>query len=292
MRSREWIMATAFLAPALFFYTLFLAVPLVGTLVLGFTEWSGFNFSDIRFVGLDNFRQMGSDSIFWQALGHNLIFLCGAIGVKTFLALLIALALEQNLRFSSFFRGVYLMPTVLSLVVIGLVFSFALSSSLGFVNPLLQNVGLGSFAGDWLGDQHRVLPVLILIDAWGGFGLFMFLFLIRIMSIPQELHDAAYVDGASGFQHLWFLTLPLLKRTASMVVLLASIEALKSFALIYVMTNGGPNHGSEVLSTWAYFNAFTANKVGYGSAVLVILLMITFVFAFIQVTRSQSIEDF
>jgi raffinose/stachyose/melibiose transport system permease protein len=286
-RHGAWLLVVPFIAPSLIFYTVFLIVPLLGTLALSFTDWSGISFATIRFVGLANYRQLGSDPVFWESLQHNLIFLLGAILLKTTLALLLALALEQNLRFSAFFRGVYLMPTVISLVVVGIVFSLALSPSLGLVNPFLQAIGLGQFAGSWLGDPQKVLPLVIVIDTWQGFGLYMFLFITRLIAIPQELHDAAFVDGASGRQDIWYVTLPLLKSTAAMVVLLAAIESLKAFALIYVMTNGGPNHQSEVLSTWAYFSAFTANKVGYGSAILVVLLLITFCLAYIQVTRFQ-----
>ena len=290
-RRRVWLLVVPFVVPSLIFYTVFLIVPLLGTLALSFTDWSGISLANIRFVGLANYRQLGSDPVFWESLQHNLIFLLGAILLKTTLALLLALALEQNLRFSAFFRGVYLMPTVISLVVVGIVFSLALSPSLGLINPFLQAIGLGQFAGSWLGDPQKVLPLVIVIDTWQGFGLYMFLFITRLIAIPQELHDAAFVDGASGRQDIWYVTLPLLKSTAAMVVLLAAIESLKAFALIYVMTNGGPNHQSEVLSTWAYFNAFTANKVGYGSAILAVLLLITFCLAYIQVTRFQPKDN-
>jgi len=291
VRRHEWILALPFVAPSFIFYTLFLVVPLIGTVLLSFTDWSGISFSDIRFIGLGNYKQLGADPVFWASLQHNVIFLLGAIFFKVTVALLLALALEQRLRFSNFFRGIYLMPTVISLVVVGIVFNLALSPSLGMINPFLQAVGLGSFAGGWLGDPQKVLPIIIVIDTWQGFGLYMFLFITQLITIPQELHEAAYIDGANGRQDIWYLTLPLLKSTAAMVVLLAAIESLKAFALIYVMTNGGPNHQSEVLSTWAYFNGFTANKVGYGSAILVFLLIITFALAYIQVTRFQRKDN-
>jgi ABC-type sugar transport system permease subunit len=120
----------------------------------------------------------------------------------------------------------------------------------------------------------------------------MFLFISRLVSIPQELHEAAFVDGASLRQDIWHITLPLLKPTAAMVLLLAAIDSLKIFATVYIMTRGGPSHASEVLSSWAYFQAFTANKVGYGSAILIVLLVITFILAYIQVTRFQPKEEY
>lgn len=289
--ARHWLLALPFLAPALLFYVVFLLVPLLGTLALSVTEWNGFNLADIRFVGGDNFRTMGDDPVFWQSLRHNLGFLGGSVVLKTTVALLVALALDQRLPFSHLLRGVYLMPTVISLVVVGVVFTLLFSPSLGLVNPFLESIGLGRFAGAWLGDPKLALPILVVIDTWHGFGLYMFLFISRLIAIPQDLHDAAFVDGANGWQDILHITLPLMKSMVAMVVLLAAIEALKMFSLVYVMTKGGPNHATEVLSTWAYFQAFTANKIGYGSAILVVLLAITFVLAYIQVTRFQFAED-
>jgi raffinose/stachyose/melibiose transport system permease protein len=287
----EWLLAIPFLAPALVFYAIFLLVPLLGTLLLSVTDWSGFNITDIEFVGLDNFRTLGNDEVFWLSLRHNLTFLVGSVFLKTSVAMVLALALDLHLPFSNFFRGVYLMPTVISLVVVGIVFSLVLSPSLGLINPFLTAIGLERFAGTWLGSPQMALPIVIAIDVWHGFGLYMFLFISRLMAIPQDLHDAAFVDGANGWQDIVHITLPLMKSMVAMVVLLASIESLKLFSIVYVMTKGGPNHATEVLSTWAYFQAFTANKVGYGSAILVVLLVITFILAYIQVTRFQGQDD-
>lgn len=291
-RRPDWILAAPFLAPALFFYTLFLIVPLLGTIALSFTEWSGFNFANIKAAGLDNYRAMGADPIFWLSLRHNVIFMVGAIALRVTLALFLALALDQRVPLSSLFRGIYLLPAVISLVVVGVVFRLALSPSLGLINPFLSAIGLDHLTGDWLGNPNRVLPILILIDMWHGFGLYMFLFIARLAAISEELHEAAFVDGANGFQDILHITLPLLRGTAAMVLLLAAIDSLKVFATIYVMTNGGPNHRSEVLSTWAYFQAFTANKVGYGNAILVVLLVITFILAYIQTTYFQPRDEY
>ena len=290
--TREGLLALPFLAPALAFYALFLMVPLLGTIALSFTKWSGFNFADIQWVGAANFKELGNDAIFWQSLRHNLAFLFGSVFLKTTIALLLALALDQKLPFSNFFRGVYLMPTVISLVVVGIVFTLVFSPSLGLANPFLEAIGLGRFARPWLGDPSTVLPLIIVIDAWHGFGLYMFLFISRLIAIPQDLHDAAFVDGASGWQDVLHITLPLLKSMITMVVLLAAIESLKMFALVFILTRGGPNHASEVLSSWAFFQGFTANKVGYGSAILVVLLIVTFIMAYIQVTRFQPKEEY
>jgi raffinose/stachyose/melibiose transport system permease protein len=276
--------------PAFSVYTLFLIVPLAGTLVLSLTSWDGISWSSLQFVGFANFREIFHDSTFTLALKNNGIFLAGAIIVKTTLALAFAVALEQRLRFSKLFRSIYLMPAVMSLVTIGIVFNLVLSPTFGFMNPLLHQVGLGQYAGEWLGDPHRAFPLIIAIDAWHDFGVYMFLFLIRLMNIPEEFYEAALVDGARRLRALWHVTLPLLRSTIILVVMLASIESLKLFDLVYVLTQGGPGDSTEVLSHYAYLQNFQGNRVGYGSAILVVLLGITLCLsiAFVSLQRVRS----
>ena len=281
----------AFLGPALGFYLAFMMVPLLGTFLLSFTDWPGFSLEQIDWVGLDNFRELAGDDVFWSALRHNIMLLVGAIVLNTGLALVLALALDQHLRGSSFFRGVFLMPTVISLVVVALVFGLGLSPSLGFINPAFEALGLGRFAGEWLGDPDRVLPMILLLDTWSSFGLYMFLLIARLIAIPKDLKEAAAIDGAGELRTIWYVILPLLRSTITMVMLLIAINSLKMFELVYVMTSGGPNHASEVIATWGYFQGFTATRVGYGSATLVVLLVLTFILATIYVRKFRMQDD-
>jgi raffinose/stachyose/melibiose transport system permease protein len=283
--------ALPFVAPALAVYTLFLLVPLAGTVVLSFTDWNGYSFDQIKFNGLANYREMAHDHIFVLSLLHNLVFVAGAVVLKTAVALLLALVLDRKLPLAKLFQGVFIMPAFLSMVVLSIVFSLALSPTLGIINPFVKAIGLGSLQGEWLGDRTRVLPILIMIDVWQSFGLYMLLFVARLGSVPQELRDSAAVDGAGPLREAFYVLLPQLRGTIVMVVLLAMIESLKVFSTVYVMTKGGPDHASDVLSTWGYFQGFTANHVGYGSAILVVLLVITFVLAYVQVTRFRMSDD-
>lgn len=289
-RLPTWLVTLLFLLPGLFFYVCFLVVPLIGTVILSFTNWNGFSFAQIQFIGLGNFAEIIHDQVFWRSVQHTLVFLAGNLTLKIGLALVIALLLDQNIPGANLFRGIYLLPTVMSLVVIGVTFKLALSPTLGFMNPLLKSIGLTVLSGDFLGDPKRALFVLVLIDAWSGFGLFMFLFVSRLVGISQDLHEAAFVDGANRLQDIWYITLPQLKTTYAMIMLLGAIESFKMFANVYVLTNGGPYHATEVLSTWAYFEAFTANKVGYGSTILLIQLLLTVLVVYLQ-TKYQPKAD-
>jgi raffinose/stachyose/melibiose transport system permease protein len=175
------------------------------------------------------------------------------------------------------------MPSVISMVVIGIIFMLILSPSLGLVNPLLDHIGLGKFKHAWLGDPKVALVTIIITYVWKNFGLAMFLIVAGLKDIDVELYEAATIDGANTWDCLFRVTLPLLIPIGGVVVIVTSIEALKVFDLVYVMTNGGPNHTTEVLTTWMYWQGFRYKKMGYGSAIGVVLLTITFILASLQV---------
>jgi len=290
-KKRTWPVLATFLAPGLFFYVLFLIIPLLGTIFLSLTNWSGFSFSDIKFAGLSNFKNLATDPIFRGALWHTLVFVVIAAVLKTVASLIVALALNLRIRLGGFFRVVFVMPTVISAVVIGVVFSLALSPSLGLINPFLRSIGLGSLTGEWLGSSTRALPILILLDVWQNFGIYMLIYISKLLSIPEDIGEAARVDGASRWQETWQITIPLLRSTTGVVLLLASIDSLKVFSTVYIMTRGGPDHATEVLSTYGYSEAFGQNQVGYGSAILVVLLVIALIFALLWFKLFRSRQD-
>lgn len=283
--------ALAAIAPGYFFFLAFLLIPLALTVLLSFTDWNGYSYDNIRFNGVDNYVRLAGDSVFLEALVHNVWFLVGSVVLRTLLALGLALALRRAFPLSGFFQGVFLIPTTLSLVVVGLVLKFLLDPNNGLINPLLESIGLGFLAGAWLADPSRALPILILLDVWVGFGIYLFIFLSSMSTLPADVFEAAKVDGAKRWQETWFVTLPMLSDTIKLVVLLAAIDSLKVFATIYVTTGGGPNHATEVLSTWAFFQAFSGNQVGYGSAILVVLLLITLVLTYFYVRQNRADRD-
>lgn len=280
-----------FVLPAFVFYAVFLALPIVGVIIISLVEWSGISMNDIKFVGLGNYQSMANDPVFWQALLHNIIFIGAGASMMVVLGLFLAVLLEQGLRGSNFFRGIFFIPTIMSLVVVGIVFVLLLSPELGLVNPLLRGAGLGQFQRAWLGDPKTALPTVIGVDVWKNFGLSMFLFVAGLKGIPQEYYEAASIDGANAWRRFWDITLPALRPVTAVVITLTSINSLKLFDLVYVMTAGGPNRASEVLTTWMYTQGFMFNNMGYGSALAVVLLFITFVITVIQfkvVTRGES----
>jgi len=281
-RLAEAVEPYLFIAPALVFYTIFLALPIVGVVVISLLDWTGISRSNIRWAGLGNYVTLVQDEVFWLSLLHNLTFIVvGATSIVA-LGLVLAVLLERGLPGSNFFRGIFFMPTVMSMVVVGIVFMLVLSPELGLVNPLLRAVGLGGLARAWLGDPQTALPVVIAADVWKNFGFAMFLFVAGLKNIPAEIYEAAKVDGAGGWQSFWRITLPALWPVITVTVALVSIGTLKLFDLVYVMTAGGPNNASQVLTTWMYFQGFKYNNMGYGATLAVVLLIITFILTFFQ----------
>ncbi len=271
-----------FILPALVPYVVFLVIPIFGSVVLSFFDWTGISFNNITWAGLDNYIRLSQDRVFWMALSHNVYFILGGVVGIVSVALTLAILLEQHLPFSTFFRGVFFVPTTTSLVVVGIVFMLILSPELGLVNPLLRQIGLGQWARPWLGDPATALPTVIVVDIWKNFGLSMFLFVAGLKGIDAELYDAAKIDGATPWQTLWRVTLPVLWPVIALVIVLTSIGSLKLFDLVYVMTAGGPNYASEVLTTYMYTQGFRYNKMGYGSAIGVVLLLLTLALSLVQ----------
>jgi ABC-type sugar transport system permease subunit len=285
--SREALTAYGLLTPALIAFVLFMLVPMILTFALSFFRWSGISFSSLEFIGLDNYERLFTDDVFWLSLKNNMIFIVLGTAAVVMLGLFVAVMLEQGFPGSNFFRGVFFLPTVLSLVVIGIVFGFLLSPQFGILGPILSFFGVDA-APDLLGNPASALYTLIGIETWRSFGFAMFLFVAGLKALDHHLVEAARIDGASSWQIFWHITLPQLRPVTLMVSTLIGIGMLKLFDIIYVMTLGGPQHATEVLNTYSYFEAFSFNNVGYGATIAVVLLVITFV---LTIVRFKVVPD-
>ena len=271
-----WSGPCYFILPALVIYILFMIVPFIGTISLSLTRWDGISFDTIRYIGFQNYREMYTDNVFWLALKNNLFFVFSAVGFQCILGLIVALLLEQKKLFlGNFLRGSYFIPAILSQIIIGLLFETILNPSLGVLDTLLRKIGLEKLTGLglWLSSSQKALWILILIEIWYGFGWSMFIFISRLKMIDPQIYEASEIDGASTFQKNIFVTIPMLKSVAPVAILFATMWAMKVFTIPYVITKGGPNHGTEVLATWAFYHGISYQHVGYGSAISVILLI-------------------
>lgn len=291
-KHREWLAAFLFIAPDFLGLFLFLAVPMLLALFLGFFEVSGFG--GYTFVGLTNYKRIFSDPLFLNSVWVTGFYVVGFV-VGVFIAsLVLALLVKQKIPFVGVFRSMFFLPHVISLVVIGLVWQFMLIDGIGVVNQLLRAVGLGSVS--WLGNPSFALGTVVVVSIWFFMGYYMIIFLAALQDIPQEYYDAALVDGASSLEMFRYITWPLLKPTSFFVLLVSTVTGvagLQAFDLIYVMTGGGPANSTALSIFYIYEQAFQFNDYGYAAAMasfLVIILLLAAAAMFI-LTKGGRFES-
>jgi raffinose/stachyose/melibiose transport system permease protein len=266
-----------FLAPALVLYLLLVVVPVLQAIYYSGFDWSGLGALD-DFVGLENFRRAFQDDVFVGAIRHNGIIIALSLCVQLPFALGVALLLNQRLRGRAALRVLYFAPFVLSEVVTGVIWTLMLQPN-GLADATLGGAGLDPLIREWLADPSIVLYTLFVAISWKYFGFHMVIFLAGLQQIPRELEEAAAIDGATRFQILRHVTLPLLGPTIRISAFLSVIGAIQLFDLVWVMTGGGPVHASDTMAVYVIDWGFQRFQFGYASAVAVIMLAISLVFA-------------
>lgn len=260
------------LLPAIAIYAVFTLAPIGLTAWLSVTDSRGLN-TAANFVGLANYKRAAFDPIVWQSLGHTFLWLVYHLVIAGGLGLVLALAISRLKRTHVFFRTAFFLPHLVSLAVVGVIWANIYDPFYGLLNTALEQLGLGSWTQGWLSDPLLVLFSVNVASSWQGFGLYMLLFIAGLQNIDASLYEAAEIDGANEWQKLRDVTLPGLSEVMTFVVSLALINGLKGFATVFVMTNGGPFYQSELITTYIYRLAFSAQDHGL-AAVLSILLSV------------------
>jgi raffinose/stachyose/melibiose transport system permease protein len=276
-RSRYISTIVLFLLPCAVLYVAIVLFPVVQAIYYSLWNWSGLG-SLTDFVGLRNFATAFKSSTFLTALSHNVIILVLSVCVQLPISLFLALIIGKTLPGRTFFRMIFFMPYILSEVAAGVIWLFIYEPN-GVASIVWQHVFPGSQAPLWIGDPHVVLYAIFAAMTWKYLGFSLVLYAAAIQGIPDELVEAARIDGASMFQVVRRITVPLLGSTIRLTILLSALGSLQYFDMIWVMTTGGPVHGSETMATYLYKNGFESFSMGYGSAVGVIMFLICFVFA-------------
>ncbi len=261
-----------FLAPSLIGFAVFSLAPIVASFVLSFTQWD--LLTPPQFVGLANFRRLLSDNEFWSALNHTVTFLLGYIPLVMIFGLLLAVALNSQIPARSFFRAAYFLPVVTSWVAVALVWKWLLNPSYGLINNLLKVVGISGPA--WLFDPNWAMPAVILTSVWKDVGFVMTILLAGLQGIPREYYEAASIDGATGRQQLFHITIPLLMPALFFALTISLIASFQVFDQVYVMTNGGPAGATTVLVERIVKYAFSFSRMGYAAAMSWILFVFIF----------------
>src|SRR5437773_6566250 len=260
---KSTVTAWLFLLPALAFLSVFIIWPVLLSFQLSFYNWNGV--APVRtFAGLANWKALAADNIFWKALANNLIVVALSIGIQLPIAMALAVLLHRGGNKLKIFKVVYFFPMLMSTVAIGALFKAIYDVQFGAMTPLLRAFGLASLAQDWLGDSHVALFSVVAVICWQFIPFYMILFLATLTGIPNELREAAEMDGATSGQYFWRVELPLMRSAVITAMTLSLIGSLKYFDLIWVMTEGGPSHATELMATYMYKEAFSSFRMGYG----------------------------
>lgn len=279
LRTREAIAAYLFLAPFFIFFLIFVVRAVVIAVDMSFYDWQILR-PGREFIGLNNYNELLNDYVWWIAVKNTIVFTALTVTGTTIVSLAAAVAVTQNIRGQGIFRVILYLPTLLSVGVVGLIWVWLLSSQYGIINYFLSFVGIRPL--NWLGDEALVIPALSLTTIWWGFGFPMLIFIAGIQGIPEQLYEAARIDGASTRQLFWYITLPLLRPTLLFVTVTGVISHFQVFGQPFIMTVGGPGRGSYTVIYYLYEIAWRAFRMGYGSAVAVTLAIIVATVTFIQ----------
>jgi len=270
-----------FLAPALILLGIFVIYPIIAVVWYSFTDYT-----IVRppvFVGLDNYEKLISDPVFWLALAHSIVYLI-VTPVLIVMSIALAIIVNRQLRGIHLYRALYFVPAVSGSIAIGLSWRWLFERT-GFINSMLETLGLISEPIQWLATPALTLPIAMSLTIWAGFGYYAVIFLAGLQNIPEELYDAALIDGCSDFQKHRYVSIPGLRPQIVFVFIISCLAALKVFDEIYVLTNhtGGILDSGTTMVFYLWKQAFVLSHAGYASAVAIALLAVTLVFSIVNV---------
>ncbi|AVA25650.1 sugar ABC transporter permease [Rhizobium sp. NXC24] len=272
-----------FVIPALVVIAAVIVFPWVFTLWMSVNSWTlG---QSQTFAGFANYLRLATDARFWEALWHTVLYTGLSVVAPVFLGTLAALIFDARFPFRGFLRGIFVMPMMATPVAIALVWTMMFHPQLGVLNYLLSFIGIGP--QEWIYNQFSVIPSLVVVETWQWTPLVMLIVLGGLAAVPREPYESAEIDGANAWQKFRYLTLPMIAPFLMIAVIIRSIDAIKSFDIIYAMTQGGPGTASETINIYLYNTAFSYYDIGYGSAMAVIFFILIVVLSFVLLMARQ-----
>lgn len=271
--------------PALAFFSIFFLFPAGKAVYYSFTQWDGL--TQPTWIGLDNYYRAFSDSVFLHSFVNTFLYIGGTLIAEVLFGLSMAILLNKEWRFFGTFRVLFFSPMVISMVAVGVLWGLMYDYNLGLINSFLRSIGLAGWTRAWLGEKSTALMSITVVSGWRYAGFYMIIFYAALKRIPRQLYEAADIDGANGLQKIFRITLPLLADNINIAILLCVTGGFKAFALFYTMTNGQPNHATEIVTTWIIKQAFDFDNMGYGSALTVIMTIVVMILATIQIIYSR-----
>ncbi|MCH8233382.1 MAG: sugar ABC transporter permease [Bacteroidetes bacterium] len=284
MNSRhKTILPWLLLSPYIIHFLVFVAFPIIFSLVLTFNRWN--IISPMEYIGLSNYSRILHDRLFWKAVGNTLVFLSIHIPLQIIVAITLAEILNQKIKLRPFFRGAFFLPVIVSGVVVSILWQQLLGFNTGIFNRMLTSIGLGRVG--WLIDPNWAMPSIAIMATWKNVGLYIVLFLVGLQTVPKAYYEAADIEGATKWQKFWHITLPMINPTIFMVVILSTIGGFSLFIEPYVMTGGGPLNSTLSAVLYIYKQAFFYYHMGYAATLGLFFAMIIL---FVIVIQKKFIE--
>ncbi len=271
---REGFLSAVLLLPALAVILGVLIFPMLSSLGLSFTDLKLTNPKSGAFIGLGNYREALRDPLFWASMGRTGVFAVSTVLIETSLGVLIAMLLDRKFVGRAFVRGLVILPWALPYVVNGIMWKWIFDANYGAFNALLTQLHVIGSYRIWLGEPSTAMVLVILANIWKETPVAVILVLAALQSIPEELYEAAAIDGAGVLRRFFRITMPLLKPIVVSLIVIKTIWALKEFDLIYIITKGGPANGTNIFSYYIYQNTFQFLNFGYGSALAYLLTIL------------------
>lgn len=276
---RNRIIAYTFLLPNIIGFLVFILIPVIASFFMSFTSWNGFGV--VEFIGLDNYKQLLKDDNFKISFFNSILFMVISVPITLFLSMLIAVALNQGIRFVKVFRTAVFLPYVTATIAVAAVWQLIFNPTMGPINGVLMNFGIDQPPG-WLSSPTWALVSVSIVYIWHSVGYYMVLFLAGLQNIPDYLYEAAELDGAGPISKFFNITVPMLSPILFFTTIIGVINSFKVFDLIYVLTGGGPGRSTHVLVYDIYNTAFKQFEYGYASAMAYVLFLLILVISIIQ----------
>ena len=277
------------IAPNLLIFLIFIAVPAVFGLVYSLTDWGGIG--ELNFIGFSNYAELFTDHRFWISMRQTFLYAIISLPLIMVVSLLLATLLVKSIHGRGFFRAVFYWPSMISYIVVGLLFQFIFGDSTGIINYLLSTMGLPEVT--WFTNSITAMAVVVLATVWSRTGFYMVTFISGLQSIDDTYYEAAEVDGASPMRKFFSITLPLLKPTMFLVMILSFIDLFKQYGLVITMTNGGPAGATKFAVQYIYEEAFQKFRLGYASALSMVTMLLLAILTLLQfkLNNGGAIDD-
>ena len=285
-KKNDWV-AYLYILPLMILSFALVYYCIINTVFVSFTDWDGMS-DTFNLVGLKNYTKMLKDEVFWKAVTNNIIFFFGTVFVQAFVGFILAVLLKKKLPGSNLFKAVYFMPIALATSITTAIFKIIMDPTNGSLNQLLRAIHLDGLAMSWLGDPKIALFSVIVVNIFQWMGFSMITYYAGLMCLPDVVYEAAKIDGAGFWRTTFSVTLPMVKGTTNVLIILGIVGSLKPFDLVKLLTAGGPGRTTTVLNTYLYEKAFNDFNAGGAASIGVAILIIAMIMSFLQIKLGKE----